>query len=128
MYKIITETLIEEKNGNPVVVASKSEIVQISIPPIIFEHKLNVSEKRYGIFTFGAKSSIAQYLQPPGSSITVKYKDDTYTATVHLTTKGRIDGLTALIRDNNKFFVGRSREYEYNPTTRTLTIGREFTT
>ena len=126
MWKVITETMLEEVNGGLVVLSTKSEIVQVSIPPIRFSHKINVSERRYGILTFGAKASITQFLQS-GEKVVVKCDDEEFIATVHLTTKGRIDGLTGLISSKTdaikkRFWVGNTIDCEYNPGTGVLTI------
>ena len=126
MFKIITETILDEVNGKTVVVSTKSEILQVTVPPINFTHALNISERKYGILTFGAKSSIAQYLQP-GATVRVMCDGEEFKATVHLTTKGRIDGLTSLISsktDNTikRFWVGNDISCEYDPQTGLLSI------
>lgn len=126
MYQIITKTTIDNVNGTPVIISSVSEIHQISIPPITFTHKLNVSERRYGIFTFGAKASISQFLQP-GATLKVRCDGEDFIGNVHLTTRGRVDGLTSLIigkseSTSKRFWVGNTINCEYDSDTGVLTV------
>jgi hypothetical protein len=86
------------------------------------EHKLGVSEIRYGLLTLGSKSPL-QPILPAGSRISVEYDGRSFSATTHATIKGRIDGLTGLVQsDRKKFRVGGKITVRYDPQNFCLVI------
>ena len=54
---------------------------------------INISEKRYGIFTFSSKEELSRVL-PQGVDITVVCNGKNYKAHTHASKKGRVDRLT----------------------------------
>lgn len=107
------------------------EILEVPIPIVTsslttdvvpFSYKWKVCDIRYGIITLGAKHKINKTLVKDGD-LTVVWNGHNYAAKSHKSTKGRIDGLTALFRDNPDCFkVGHTKDMNWKPATNTLEI------
>ncbi len=61
--------------------------------------KINQTEARYYILTFGSTSSFGKDL-PPGETIEIEYEGKLYNGKVHSSTIGRIDSLGEFFRDS----------------------------
>lgn len=99
----------------------QNQCVQILTPqalPLQMQRKLGVAEIRYGIFTLGSKSVIGQVL-PRDTDVTVFFDGVSYSAHTHKTSGGRVDRLSALLR---QFHVGSELSFEYNPSLHTLYV------
>lgn len=120
---IITSTVqIEVNDAGEVSVISKEtkmEEVRMKESTIACRHQLNVSEKKYGILTFGKKNPIGSVL-PLDSDIKVIYEGQIYEGHSHKTTQGRIDRLTSLIYEN--FCENDWIQVEYNEVSKELKI------
>jgi len=90
--------------------------------PIILEpveRKINYTESKYSIFTFGSNAFKGNL--PAGESITVRYDGKEYQGNVHSSTKGRIDSLNSLYK-NEDIKEGDIIKAKYIPEERLLEI------
>ena len=112
----ITTVLIANRdaNGNIQILESKTTVEPINSVPVTVEHLLRKSDVQYGILILGAKNPLEQFLTP-GSPVRFEYKGKEYTGSVHLATKGRIDGLTQLIKGFEEFYIGAAINITYDP-------------
>lgn len=121
--EIITRTTLDvREDGTTVVIDKNTEVrnIEVKLPTTASEnHKFNVSEKRYGILTFSRKGKIAEIL-PLNTDITVIFNGVSYAGHSHSSSKGRIDRLSGLIRNN--FNVGTEITAVYNDLNKTLII------
>ena len=74
------------------------------IKPLEETRKINQTEARYYILTFGATSTFGRDL-PPGEIIEIEYEGKIYNGKVHSSTVGRIDSLGEFFR-NSKITTG----------------------
>lgn len=82
-------------------VTIENQTIQLQPPqnvPLEMSRKLGVAEKRYGILTLGSKSPIGKVL-PQDTDITVVFDGISYPAHTHKTNPGRIDRLSALVKN-----------------------------
>jgi len=100
----IKTTMIYEifEDGKVELVEQKVEQKQIysEAEYIIKNHMINISEKRYGIFTFSSKEELSKVL-PQGVDITVLCNGNKYKAHTHASKKGRVDRLTDFMEKEN---------------------------
>ncbi|HOS70050.1 MAG TPA: hypothetical protein PLG67_02785 [Bacillota bacterium] len=82
--------------------------------------KINESEARYFIITFGSRAAFTSSL-PQGQNIIVRFEGNDYPAKVHSNVKGRLDGLGAFYR-NSKLKAGDTIEANYIANERVLEI------
>lgn len=68
---------------------------------------------KYGLIVLGKNSKITSQFKA-GDKIYVKYENKKYTGKVHNTVVGRIDGLTAMYRDNVELKNKSTMEIVYN--------------
>lgn len=85
---------------------------------ITMDRILQVSEIRYGILTLGSKSPIGRNLESD-QDLVVVYNGLRYQAHTHKKALGRIDRLSAVIKN---FQVGDLLKLEYNTERRELSI------
>lgn len=123
--EIVTKTILDvREDGTTVVIDKNTEVrnVDVQLPTSASEkHKLNVSEKRYGILTFSRKGKIAEIL-PLNTDITVIFDGVSYAGHSHSQSRGRIDRLSGLIRNN--FNVGTEITAIYDDLNKTLIISK----
>ena len=115
----VTELEIYENGEVKVISETTSKEVKADAAPCSVVHRINVSEKRYGILTFGKKEELGRAI-PMNCDITVRYKGNEYEAKSHATTQGRIDRLTGLICEN--FNVGEKIKATYEKEQQILFI------
>jgi hypothetical protein len=80
---------------------------------------LSPSSVIYGYVKFSSYSTISRALIP-GSSILIIYGDEKYRVNIHKTQLGRINGLTALFKNNHDLSDGVRIKATYDKKTETL--------
>jgi hypothetical protein len=121
--KIVTEIIIDrDANGSTTILSSTTTVTLLAAPPVWVTHTLTASEVKYGILTLGAKSTPAQFFSP-GAPLDVECGGLIYHGAVHASTRGRVDGLTALLRsDQAKFSPGAAISLNYDTVSSVLRI------
>lgn len=91
---------------------------------VVRGHELTDTQVRYGILTFGAKTSIGKNLLL-SSTVKIVYDGVEYPATTHKLTKGRVSSLSALFRANPSLVPGAKITGIYDLMTNTINISLE---
>jgi hypothetical protein len=111
-------------SGTAEVLEIKEVLIAPVTPPegIHFSYIWKDMDARYGIITLGAKHAINLSMLK-GTELRVKWNGREFAAKSHKSIKGRIDGLTALIRQNPSHFkAGTTTEMHWDPSANTLEI------
>lgn len=120
-YLITSVTEVEVNEDGTLTIVSKEtkmEPKQINQEIIRTQHQINVSEKRYGILTFGKKDQLGQAI-PLDSEIKLIFLDKEYFGHSHKDTQGRIDRLRFICEN---FHVNEWLEAEYHTSEKILYI------
>ncbi|MCR4431080.1 MAG: hypothetical protein NUV45_08700 [Tepidanaerobacteraceae bacterium] len=111
VYNTITNTFTIKNNAARIDSPNESKVITM-------HRVLQDSEIRYGILTLGSKSPIGRRLESDQDLIVV-YNGLKYQAHTHKKALGRIDRLSAIIKN---FQVGDEVKLEYNTEDKTLII------
>lgn len=122
-FEIMTNTIVDmQGDGTIAVISNDTKVRAIDdqfLSTAVEKHVITKSELQYGILTFSRKSDIARLL-PLDLNIDVCYKEITYQGHTHASSKGRVDRLTSLLKNN--FEIGDEIVATFDSKTKTLSI------
>lgn len=118
---IVQELILEIDHENVKVISSNAYLKpEGENSNLSLRRTLQISEIKYGILTLGSKTTIGRLL-PMEQDIVLTYNGKQYSGRTHRATQGRIDRLSALIKNFN---VGDVVNIEYDHSQKSIQISK----